>query len=153
MLAVYVNQPPVGGSCTVSPPDGLSLTSLTSMLDGVTVACSGWTDPESQGITSYAINSEINFYLDCLAKNVDIGKIQKSLLSFKNLCQHGPREIFSLSYFIFEFYCLLGRNVQQSRFFCRAVLECKVNERPHQVYLQRSAYCSSVEDNTDMVSA
>ena len=77
VLAVYVNQPPVGGSCTVSPPDGLSLTSLTSMLDGVTVACSGWTDPESQGITSYAINSEINFYLDCLAKNVDIGKIQK----------------------------------------------------------------------------
>jgi hypothetical protein len=58
MLVVYVNQPPVGGACRVSPPAGLPLTGLTSLLDGITLACSGWTDPEDQGITSYAINSK-----------------------------------------------------------------------------------------------
>ena len=58
VLVVYVNQPPSGGTCSLSPPIDGSLDSITALVDGVTVICTGWTDPEDQGIVSYTINSK-----------------------------------------------------------------------------------------------
>ena len=61
MLFLNINQPPTGGSCTVTPTRG------TAMIDKYGVMCSNWVDPENQGIQYYTIAcaSDLNHtYLD-----------------------------------------------------------------------------------------
>lgn len=49
MLFLNINQPPTGGSCTVTPTRG------TAMIDKYGVMCTDWLDPENQGIQYYTI--------------------------------------------------------------------------------------------------
>jgi hypothetical protein len=63
-LVVYVNQPPVGGTCSLSAPEGGQLDRLVSLVDAASLQCSGWSDPEEQGIVSYTINSKPTYFLD-----------------------------------------------------------------------------------------
>ncbi|XP_023332927.1 uncharacterized protein LOC111704811 [Eurytemora carolleeae] len=56
-LKLKVNKPPQGGSCLVIPPEDVSLSDITSLVDESEFVCSGWIDPEDIGIAKYTLFS------------------------------------------------------------------------------------------------
>jgi hypothetical protein len=48
----------------LSAPEGGQLDRLVSLVDAASLQCSGWSDPEEQGIVSYTINSKPTYFLD-----------------------------------------------------------------------------------------
>ena len=51
-VTVHLNQPPIDGSCDVSPTSGVA------SKDKFGVSCDGWVDPEDKGIAKYTIFCE-----------------------------------------------------------------------------------------------
>ncbi|GAB6020442.1 polycystic kidney disease 1-like 2 [Chamberlinius hualienensis] len=47
IMFLLINQPPIGGSCSMNPPNG------KVMLDIFSIGCNGWTDPEGHTINKY----------------------------------------------------------------------------------------------------
>ena len=45
-----MNQPPDSGVCTVTPEEGISITTEFEL------TCSDWNDPEESGIRQYTVN-------------------------------------------------------------------------------------------------
>lgn len=59
-IFLHINQPPEGGECSFSPPEGMAL------MDRFLVKCSNWIDPEDKPIEYYAF----------WARNLDTGIVQ-----------------------------------------------------------------------------